>query len=88
MPLCDRPHYLRRVLDGLIQVAGIEEVRRVALSLASMYVVLLPDADRLLARLCTISHNFVAGLLTVKDSFSHSTAYSALLFTTWPRPYQ
>ncbi|UJR32317.1 hypothetical protein I4U23_019781 [Adineta vaga] len=25
MPVCDRPHYLKRVLDGLIQVDGINE---------------------------------------------------------------
>jgi hypothetical protein len=40
MPLCDRPHYLQRVLDGLVRVAGIDEVRRVGLPLASMCLTL------------------------------------------------
>jgi hypothetical protein len=28
MPVCDRPHYLKRVLDGLIKVDGINEVNQ------------------------------------------------------------
>jgi hypothetical protein len=27
MPVCDRPHYLKRVIDGLIKVDGINEVK-------------------------------------------------------------
>lgn len=27
IPVCDRPHYLKRVLDGLIKVDGINEVK-------------------------------------------------------------
>jgi len=27
MPVCDRPHYLKRVLDGLTKVEGINEVK-------------------------------------------------------------
>jgi hypothetical protein len=27
MPVCDRPHYLKRVLDGLTKVDGINEVK-------------------------------------------------------------
>ena len=28
MPVCDRPQYLKRVIDGLIKVEGINEVNR------------------------------------------------------------
>jgi len=29
MPVCDRPHYLKRVIDGLIKVDGINEVNEI-----------------------------------------------------------
>ena len=87
IPLCDRPHYLRRVLDGLVQVAGIEEVGRVGLPLASTSLILCLDARRLLARLCTTSDRVSARLLAVEGSFSYSATYTALLFTAWLRAY-
>jgi len=31
MPVCDRPHYLKRVIDGLIKVDGINEVNEIFL---------------------------------------------------------
>jgi len=31
IPVCDRPHYLKRVLDGLNRVDGINEVKMIVI---------------------------------------------------------
>lgn len=84
IPVCDRPQYLARVLQGLAKVEGINEVGIHGWLFPSTLneMLMLSESHHRFSRLRTSHDHFTTSICSISSSHSNSSTYTTLLLST------